>query len=121
MVKRSLRTKSIVTNVTDEEYAELECAAQGDKKTLDEWCREAILANVNGHMLKVKSHCGSEVRAVMAELVALRIILLNVLYKHANGDMLTAEEMQRLIERADADKLKRAAERLRKGSRSGST
>jgi len=36
----------------------------------------------------------------MAELVALRTILLNVLYKQANGDCLTAEEMQGLIERA---------------------
>jgi len=54
----------------------------------------------------------------MAELVALRIILLNVLYKHANGEILTAEEMQRLIERADSDKVKKAAERLRNGSKS---
>jgi hypothetical protein len=43
-----------------------------------------------------------------------------VLYKQANGGTLTAEEMQRLIERADADKLKKAAERLRHGSKSGS-
>jgi hypothetical protein len=44
----------------------------------------------------------------MAEMVALRTILLSVLYKQANGERLTAEEMQRLIERADADKLKKA-------------
>jgi hypothetical protein len=31
-----------------------------------------------------------EVQAVMAELVALRTILLNVLYKQANGESLTA-------------------------------
>ena len=49
----------------------------------------------------------------MAELVALRTILLNVLYKQVNGEKLTAEEMQRLIERADADKIKKAVERLR--------
>ena len=36
------------------------------------------------------------------------MILLNVLYKQANGERLTAEEMQRLIERADADKLQKA-------------
>jgi transcription elongation GreA/GreB family factor len=48
----------------------------------------------------------------MAELVALRTILLNVLYKQANGEDLTAEEMQRLIERADTDKLKKAQARL---------
>lgn len=121
MVKRSLRTKSIETSVTEEEYTELERAAQSERKTLDEWCREVMLANVTGPRLKGKPYRGSEVRALMAELVALRIILLNVLYKHANGEILTAEEMQRLIERADADKVKKAADRLRNGSKSGST
>jgi hypothetical protein len=47
-----------------------------------------------------------------AELVALRAILLNVLFKLANGEKPTAEEMQRLIDRADSDKLKKARERL---------
>jgi len=49
----------------------------------------------------------------MAELVALRTILLNVLYKQANGKSLTEEEMRQLIKRADADKLKKAVERLK--------
>jgi hypothetical protein len=48
----------------------------------------------------------------MAEVVALRAILLNVLFKQAKGEPLTAEEMQRLIDRADSDKLKKARERL---------
>ena len=51
-------------------------------------------------------------RALMAELVGLRAILLNVLFKQANGQTLTAEEMQRLIDRADSDNLKKARERL---------
>ena len=121
MVKPSLRTKSIGTKVTNEEYAELERAAQTGGKTLGEWCREVMLANVNGHAPKDLPHGGSESQALMAELVALRTILLNVLYKQVNGDTLTAEEMQQLIERADADKLKKAAERLRHGSKLGST
>jgi hypothetical protein len=45
----------------------------------------------------------------MAELVALRAILLNVLFNLANGKSLTAEELQRLIDRADSDKLRRGA------------
>ena len=49
----------------------------------------------------------------MAELVALRTILLNVLYKQVNGKGMTEEEMRQLIERADADKLKKAVERLK--------
>jgi hypothetical protein len=44
--------------------------------------------------------------------VALREILLNVMFKLANGQTLTAEEMQRLIDRADSDKLRKARERL---------
>jgi hypothetical protein len=48
----------------------------------------------------------------MAEVVALRAILLNVLFKQSNGERLTAEEMQRLIERAVSDKLRKARERL---------
>ena len=55
---------------------------------------------------------GAEAQALMAELVALRAILLNVVYKLGNGEKLTAEEMQRLIDRADSDKLKKARERL---------
>jgi hypothetical protein len=46
----------------------------------------------------------------MADLVALRTTLLNVLFKLANGQTLIAEEMQRLIDRADSDKLRKARE-----------
>jgi uncharacterized protein (DUF1778 family) len=42
MVKPPLRTKSIGFKVSEEEYAQLETAAQADGRTLGEWCREAI-------------------------------------------------------------------------------
>ena len=118
MVKPTLRTKSIGTKVSEEEYAQLEHAAQAGAKTLSEWCRQVMLASVNGHSADVQKSGGAELQALMAELVALRTILLNVLYKLANGEKLTAEEMQRLIERADADKIKKAVERLRQGAKS---
>lgn len=53
-----------------------------------------------------------------AEVVALRTILLNVLFRQANDETLTAEQMQTLIERADAEKLKKAMERLERASKS---
>jgi len=112
MVKPTLRTKSIGTKVSEEEYAQLARAAQMDSKTLGEWCREVMLASANVGSSRAQRSGDAEVQALMAELVALRTILLNVLYKQINGESLTAEEMQRLIERADADKLKKAAERL---------
>lgn len=111
MVKPSLRTKSIGTKVNEEEFARLEQAAQKASKTLGEWCREVMLASANGQPETLNGR-GGEAHAVMAEVVALRVILLNVLFKQANGEPLTAEEMQRLIDRADSDKLRKARERL---------
>jgi hypothetical protein len=55
---------------------------------------------------------GAQAEALMSEMVALRAILLNVLFKQSNGEQLTAEEMQRLVDRADSDKLRKARERL---------
>jgi hypothetical protein len=70
-----------------------------------------MLASANGRPEKLNG-TADEAHAVMAEVVALRAILLNVLFKQAKGEPLTAEEMQRLIDRADSDKLKKARERL---------
>jgi len=75
-----------------------------------------MLASANAQVTKGKLSDGSEALVLMAEFAALRTVLLNVLSKEANGERLTAEQMQMLIDRADADKLKKAAERLRQGS-----
>jgi hypothetical protein len=110
MVKLPLRTKSIGFKVSEEEYAQLETAAQAGGCTLGEWCREVVLGS--SKEIKPIGPGGAETQALMAELVALRAILLNVLFKLANGEKPTAEEMQRLIDRADSDKLRKARERL---------
>jgi hypothetical protein len=111
VVKPPLRTKTLGTKVSEEEFAQLEVAASERGLTLSEWCRETLLASVNGQEEK-SADSGRADQALMAELVALRAILLNVLFKLANGEKPTAEEMQRLIDRADSDKLKKARERL---------
>jgi hypothetical protein len=111
VVKPPLRTKTLGTKVSEEEFAKLEAVAREHGLTLSEWCRGTLLANVNGQGEKSADSRRTS-QALMAELVALRAILLNVLFKLANGQTLTAEEMQRLIDRADSDKLKKARERL---------
>ena len=113
MVKPSLRTKSIGFKVSEDEYVLLDAAAQMSGCSLGEWCRELLLARVNGQEPKAATDsAGTGQVALMAELVALRAILLNVLFKLAKGQTLTAQEMQGLIDRADSDKLKKAQERL---------
>jgi len=116
MVKPPLRTKSIGFKVSEEEYARLEEAARAGGFTLGEWCRQVVLGS--GQETEPTGPGGAEAQALMAELVALRAILLNVLFKLANGEKPTAEEMQRLIDRADSDKLKKARERLAQAAES---
>jgi hypothetical protein len=48
MVKPPLRTKSIGFKVSEQEYAQLETAAQTSGRTLGEWCREVILRGKRG-------------------------------------------------------------------------
>ena len=100
--------------MSEEEFAQLEEAASARGLTLSEWCRETLLASVKGQEKPAdpSSVSAGTGQALMAELIALRAILLNVLFKQANGQTLAAEEMQRLIDRADSDKLKKARERL---------
>ena len=123
MVKPPLRTKTVGTKLSEPEYAQLEAAARERGLTVSEWCRTVLLASGNGHGSKpagaVPDPGSGTSQALMAELVALRTILLNVLYKQAHGETLTEEEMRKLIERADADKLKKAQARLEQAADSG--
>ena len=113
MAKPTLRTKSIGFKVREKEYAQLEAAAETSGRSLGEWCREILLASVNGQEPRAAADsAGAGQVALLAELVALREILLNVLFRQANGQPLTAQEMQALIDRADSDKLKKARERF---------
>ena len=101
MVKPVFRRKSIGTKVSEEEYVRLETLAGG--RALGELVREVLLREVDGRRTE---------ETVLAEALALRTILLNAFYKLAQGEKLTAEEMQAIIERADASKVQKAIERL---------
>ena len=104
----SLRTKSISTKVTDEEYALFEASA--GEQTISEWAREVLLK-------ATKSNAGEQ--TMLAEVLALRTILLNVHFAVSQGQTLTAEEMQQLIARADQDKLSKARQRLAEATTGG--
>jgi hypothetical protein len=122
-LKAPLRTKTLSTKVSQEELAQLEAAASKRGLTLSEWCRcrKTLLASGNGQEPKASSDPDGTGHAVMAELVALPAILLNVMFKLANGQPLTAEEMQRLIDRADSDKPRRhGTDSCRRKSQKGS-
>jgi predicted DNA-binding protein len=106
MVKAILRTKSIGTKVTEEEYARLDELAAAAGQTRAEWVRTILIEQLERRAAKVTEE------AVLAELLGLRTILLNLLFTVAKGETMTAEQMQAVIERADAGKLERARKLL---------
>ena len=96
-----LKTKCLSTKVTDEDYARFEAAA-GERR-VSAWARDALLHAAGTQPAE---------SILLAELLALRTIVLNLHFALASGDSPTVEAMQRLIERADREKFGRAQERL---------
>src|SRR5687767_5506779 len=103
MSKGPLRARSLGTKLTEVEYASIEAAALRDGIGLSEWCRRVVLEAAG----QEKSPANDGL--LMAELLSLRAVLLNVMFRLANGAGLTEEEMRQLIDRAERDKHKRAA------------
>lgn len=108
-----LRNRTVGCKMSEAEYEQLIAVAERDGLTLSEWCREALLQQVGMQ----KPRAVEEI--VLAELIALRTILLNALYKLAHREALTPDEMQRLIERADQDKFRKAQDRLTAAAKGG--
>lgn len=108
------RTRTLSTKVSDEEYAQLQGLA-GDQ-TLSEWMRDVLLSHGQGALAGASpgAVAGAGTRVVLAEVLALRTALLNLFYALARGERITPDGVQGIIDRADGDKLARAAEKLEK-------
>jgi hypothetical protein len=99
------RTRAIGTKVTDEEYARI--AALAGTQTISEWARATLLTAVAPPSEPV----------VLGELLALRSILLNLLFRISAGESMTEQSMHQLIEQGDHNKLEHARQRLASADR----
>ena len=97
----SRRTKGITIKVTDEEYTTLAHLAHG--QTVTAWVHEVVLATATPRPVD---------HVLLAEVLALRTIVLNLLFAVVSGETPTADAMKRLIERADEGKSRKAENRL---------
>jgi hypothetical protein len=97
----SRRTKGITIKVTDDEYVTLARLAKG--QTVTAWVRDVVLATATPRPID---------HVLLTEFLALRTILLNLHAALAAGEAPTFDTVQRLIERADGDKFRKAQERL---------
>jgi RHS repeat-associated protein len=92
-MKPPLRIKSVSTKVSEEEFAALESRARARKLTLSEWVRAELLEpRADGG--------GAADEVLLGEVLALRTILINLLFSLTNGKPVTPEGMKELIERA---------------------
>lgn len=105
-MKTPIRTRSVGTKVTEEEYAGLEACASAQGMSISEWCRSVLLERAAGDRPSQADE------TLLAEVLALRIILLNLHFGVARGETIAADEMQAIIDRADQVKASKAAERL---------
>jgi hypothetical protein len=118
-VANPLRTKSVTAKVTEDEYQQLEAMAKARELTLSEWCREVLLAGVNsGAIPQAEStQIAATDMAILTELLGVRMLLLNLLYPIGRGESLTAEKLQTVVSRADAEKLSAAIDCLEQNAK----
>jgi len=107
-MKPPLRTKSVGTKVSEAEFALLEERARGAGMRLGEWVREALLSAP----AESQQSGPDSGEVALAEVLALRSLLLNLHFRSATGEPVSESEMRGLIERADGSKLERARERI---------
>jgi hypothetical protein len=104
------RTRSAGAKVTNEEYAQLEMLAQARGLTVGEWCREVLLAQLTQPSTSLPEE------TILAEVLGLRMIVVNLLNALGSGEKLGQEKVEAVIRRADTEKLPTAKERLREGA-----
>lgn len=93
--------------MTDEEYAHLEALAQARGVTLGQWCRDVLLAQLKPPVASLPEE------TILAEVLGLRMIMINLLRALGNGETLTPENVQKVIQWADTEKLATAVQRMR--------
>ena len=98
------RLRSVGTKVTDEMYARIVEAA--GTRRISEWLRQVVTA----------AALEPSPTLLLAEVLALRTIVLTVQFALGAGETLTPDVMHRLIDRADAEKLRKAQERMTQGT-----
>jgi len=95
------RARCVSTKLTEADYAN--CLELAGTRSLGEWAREVLLAATTRRPIE---------ELLLAEVLAQRTIVINLLYAVATQGPPTTEQMQALIDRVDREKTQRAVERL---------
>lgn len=86
---RESRNQTLSTKLTETEYRSVEAASSGDGKTSGEWVRDLIMRELRS---------SSEGDAFLAEILGVRLLLVNVLRPLAAGQKLSPEAFDKLLD-----------------------
>ena len=86
---RSQRTQSIGTKLTPQEESEVLSAAEGAGKVPSEWVRDLIMRELRS---------ATTTDAFLAEILGVRLLLVNVLRPLASGQKMSAEAFDKLLD-----------------------
>ena len=109
-MNHALRTKSVGTKVSEGELRVLESRAALAGLTLSEWVRDVLLGS------SVEMGTMAAERAILAEMLAMRAILLNFMLKLSMRQPITEQVSRELIAWADSNKMRKALDILAKSS-----
>jgi hypothetical protein len=105
-------TRTITTKVTESEWKQLDqlCSQSGVSRS--ELCRKALLTQLNFTNPNSSPSTPTETTLLLAEVLAFRTIVVNLLHSIGSGESLSRDQVRSLTELADREKLRRAIERL---------
>jgi hypothetical protein len=103
---QGLRSKSVTTKITEPEYERIVQMAGASNRNISEWLRECLFREFG------QSTSTAEHEVILAEVLALRSIIMTLSYQTNAGEKLSEQDMNDLIRRSDHDKIQKAQQRL---------
>jgi hypothetical protein len=101
---RESRNQTLNTKLTPSEAAAIEAASQADGKAVGEWLRDLALRELRPNELRPI--------ALMGEIAALRLLLINTLEPLLRGDKMTPEQFKEMLRYVKTNKRKAATDML---------
>src|ERR1700679_668205 len=107
MVKgRKSRNQTLTTRLTPTEAAAVETASRAEGKTVGEWLRDLALRELPSASRQLPS------LALMGEITAIRLLLINTLEPFLRGEKMTPEQFKEMLRYVKTNKRKAAADML---------
>ena len=102
---RASRNQTVTTKLTATEAAAVEAASSREEKTVGEWLRDIALR-------ELRDQGAISTAAVMGEMTAIRLLLINTLEPLLRGEKMTADQFKEMLRYVKTNKRKVAADML---------